>query len=84
MPAARQEATAFPFSRNRQCMDIPDHIRNAVYNGYVLDTNGQWVTMPQVLAMEREVRQHLEKGEVLVGDAWVPIAQAKGIPSQPG
>jgi len=58
-------------------MDIPDHIRNAVYAGQVLDDDGKWKPLDQVLAKEKEFLKHLENGDVLVDDRWVPLALAR-------
>jgi hypothetical protein len=60
-------------------MTIPDRIRNAVYNGYVLDDAGEWVPIAQMLAKEREFLSHLEKGEVICDEQWVSLAQAKKV-----
>lgn len=56
---------------------IPDRIRNAVYNGYVIDDMGKWVPIAQMVEKEREFLQHLERGQVIMKDEWMSFEEAR-------
>jgi hypothetical protein len=60
-------------------VEILKSIENNVYDGLVLDDNGQWVPIAHMVAKEKELMNHLRKGRVIVGSQWVSIDRAKKI-----
>ncbi len=56
--------------------DVQKRIEENLAKGLILDSNGQWISMEKQLAAEREVRFHLQNGEVLKDGKWISIEQA--------
>lgn len=54
-------------------METQDIIEQNVENGMVLDRDGRWVPIAELVVKEMKIRYHLEKGEVFHGGEWVPL-----------
>jgi hypothetical protein len=54
-------------------MRIFEYVEQNVVDGLVLDLAGNWVPIEQALVEEVKIRHHLEMGEIVVDDFWVPM-----------
>lgn len=58
-------------------MNAMERVEKYVCDGLVLDDNGQWVPIKQMITRERRFLAHLAHGEVISAHQWIPIARAQ-------
>lgn len=56
-------------------MNALEKIGERLARGLVQAEDGTWVELQRKLAEEREVREHLERGEVLKDGSWVMLSE---------
>jgi hypothetical protein len=57
---------------------VAENALNRVEDGYVLDNQGQWITIEQAIAVEDDLHAHLWAGHVRQNGQWVSIEHAIG------
>ncbi len=56
-------------------MNALEKIGERLARGLVQAEDGTWVELQRKLAEERDVREHLERGEVLKDGSWVMLSE---------
>jgi hypothetical protein len=65
-------------------MKTIDTILQKVYDGQVLDDDGEWISIDKRLEITEEIIGHISKGHVLVDGGWVPVIRAQKMKSKAG
>jgi outer membrane biosynthesis protein TonB len=63
-------------------MKLPSTFTKRIIEGYVLDEQGNWVTIDEAVSREQELRAHRQRGEVLIDGKWVPVPETMRHDSQ--